>query len=410
MTHDAAPERPDFDAMRRWRRHLHQNPEPGFAEHQTAAFVAGRLEEFGLTVTRGLGGTGVVAQLVVGDAARGPRIALRADMDALPMQERTGLPHASVNAGCMHACGHDGHTAMLLGGADLIARRARAGRIAGHGTVTFVFQPAEEVGGSDSGAQRMIADGLFDRFPADRIFGIHNGPTEAEGQMYFREGPFMCSSDKLEIVIRGAASHGATPHLAQDASLAMASTIMALHSIVSQNVPPLETAIFNIGQVQAGQVFNVIPSEARITACIRVFEAATAQLVHRRIREVVTAQAASFGCTGEVIVDPGYPSVVNEAATLAAAARTATRLFGAGRVVMDAARVTASEDFAFYQRHCPGSFFLIGNGDNGFRDGQPIGPCSVHSPFFDFNDKILTTGAEFWAGLIEDSFQQGAPR
>lgn len=407
MTHTSSQERPDFDAMRDWRRHIHQNPELGFEEHQTSAFVAERLESFGLSVTRGLGGTGVVAQIVVGDPDKGPRLALRADMDALPMQEQTGLQYASNIAGKMHACGHDGHTAMLLGGADLIARRVRAGEITGNGTVTFIFQPAEEVGGSDSGAQRMIADGLFQKFPTDEVYGIHNGPTEDEGRMYFREGPFMCSSDKLEIVIRGAASHGATPHLAKDASLAMASTIMALHSIVSQNVPPLETAIFNVGQVSAGTVFNVIPSEARITACIRVFNPETAELVHRRIKDVVSAQAQAFGCAGEVIVDYGYPSLVNEPQTLAAAVATATRLFGADRVVTEASRVTASEDFAFYLNHCDGSFFLIGNGDNGYCDGKPIGPCSVHSPYFDFNDNNLTVGAAFWAGLVEDKFQQG---
>lgn len=373
----------------------------------TSAFVAGKLREWGVGVQTGLGGTGVVGQIVIGDPSKGPRIGLRADMDALPMQEATGVPHASVFPGIMHACGHDGHTAMLLGAADLIQRRLATGELVGNGTVNFIFQPAEEVGGSDSGASRMIQDGVFERFPCDALFGIHNGPTEQEGVMYFREGPFMCGSDLVTIVFNGSSSHGATPHLARNAGLAMCATVLALHSITSQSVDPLETAILSIGQISSGRFFNVIPDRGEIRASVRFLNPETRALLHERIRTIATAQAQAFGCTAEIRIEPGYPGVINDPTLTALAMEVAEDLLGPACVVRNTRPVTASEDFAILQQHVPGTFFLIGNGAAGFSGGQPIGACSVHNPHYDFNDNILPVGAEFWAALVGRTIQQG---
>ena len=401
-------ERPDAELMRQWRHELHQNPEIGFELPRTSAMVAKLLEGWGYEVTTGLAESGVVGRMSFGDPARGPVIGMRADMDALPITEATGLPYASTTPDAMHACGHDGHTAMLLGGAELMARRAAAGELVGNGTVVLIFQPAEEVGGSDSGAQRMIKEGLFEKFPCDAVFGIHNGPTEEEGHMHFRPGAFMCSSDTVTLRFKGSASHGATPHLARDAALAMSATVLALHSIVSRNLNPLDTGILSIGKLSSGTVFNVIPGEAELVLAVRALRPEVAARIHERIAEVTHAQAAAYGCTAEIVTDYGYPSVFNDPGMTSLATATAKRLFGEEMVEPEAEPVTASEDFAFYGLSCPSAFFILGNGVSGHRDGKPVGHVSVHNPHYDFNDKILPLGAEYWAGLAEDAFQQGA--
>jgi hippurate hydrolase len=296
---------------------------------------------------------------------------------------------------------------MLLGGAELIQRRIRSGQITGNGTVVLIFQPAEEVGGSRSGARRMLDDGLLERYPYDEVFGIHNGPINKEGVFYFREGAFMFGSDTYEIVIHGASSHGAQPHFAKDASLAMASTIMALHTITSQNVSPLEGTMLSIGIAEAGNSFNVIPDRARIVLSTRSLNSEVATLIERRIREIADTQARAFGCTSEVNKDPGYPCTVNDAGCIAFASAVARDLVGNDRIVMDAEPVPASEDFSLFMQDRPGAFFMIGNGDNGWKDGAPIGRCPVHTPYFDFNDDILPVGAAFWAGLVESKCRQG---
>lgn len=406
MTYAPNTQQPDHDGMRAWRQHLHQNPEIGHETPQTAAFVADKLSDWGYEVTKGIGGHGVVATRNFGDGS-GPKIGLRADMDALPMTEKTGLPYASSIAGRMHACGHDGHTAMLLGGADLIARRADAGEMDGNGRIVLIFQPAEEVGGGDSGAVRMIEDGLFDRFDCDAVYGIHNDPVSPEGLVSLREGPFMFSSDTVEILISGLSSHGATPHLAKDASLAMAAVLMGLHTITSQNIDPLDRCILTVGVAEAGTAFNVIPGEARILLSVRTTDKEIAAKAHNRIKEIATAQASAFGCGATVNIQYGNPPVVNDAGVTQQATATAIRLFGEGKVNPDGNHVTASEDFAFYGQERPSTFLIIGNGECGHKDGKNIGQVSVHSPYYDFNDNILPIGAAFWAGLVEDIIQKG---
>ncbi len=329
-------------------------------------------------------------------------------MDALPMQEHTGLPHASQNPGAMHACGHDGHTAMLLGAADLIQRRIRSGQITGDGAITFIFQPAEEVGGDDSGAQRMIRDGLFDRFPMDEVYGLHNAPLDEEGTMQFRHGPLLCSSERVEITIYGKQSHGATLHLAKDATLAMASMIMSLNTLITQDTPPLETGIFNIGEAHSGTTYNVISAEAKIYGCLRAYRPEVIETLRQRIKEIVEFSAKTYGCTAEVQIGPGYPAVINDDRALDHSIASAIRLLGEDRVEVEASQITAGEDFAFYLQHAPGAFATIGNGDNGWKNGEHIGPCAVHSPYFDFNDAILPTGASYWAALVEDRLKADA--
>lgn len=408
MDRFTSQEQPNADAMTEWRQFLHAHAEVGHDLFETSAYVADRLEEMGLAVTRNVGGTGVVARIELGEPGKGRQLGLRADMDALPMQEHTGLPHASQNPGAMHACGHDGHTAMLLGAADLIQRRIRSGQITGDGAITFIFQPAEEVGGDDSGAQRMIRDGLFDRFPMDEVYGLHNAPLDEEGTMQFRHGPLLCSSERVEITIYGKQSHGATLHLAKDATLAMASMIMSLNTLITQDTPPLETGIFNIGEAHSGTTYNVISAEAKIYGCLRAYRPEVIEMLRQRIKEIVEFSAKTYGCTAEVQIGPGYPAVINDDRALDHSIASAIRLLGEDRVEVEASQITAGEDFAFYLQHAPGAFATIGNGDNGWKNGEHIGPCAVHSPYFDFNDAILPTGASYWAALVEDRLKADA--
>jgi hippurate hydrolase len=369
--------------LRTTRRHLHQHPELSFQEARTAELVAGNLKEWGWEVATGVGGHGVVGTLRNGEGARA--IALRADMDALPITELTGKPWASTVSGAMHACGHDGHTTMLLGAAQHLATTRNFS-----GTVHVVFQPAEEAG-KDSGAQRMIEDGLFERFPCDAIFGIHNHPGVAAGTFGFGTGAFMSASDTAKITVRGRGGHAARPHLSVDPILIAGSLIMALQSVVSRNIDPTQTAIVTIGSVHAGKAANVIPESATLELSIRSFDADVRERLEQRIRALVTAQVESYG--GEVTIeyDRGYPVLVNTSAETEFAREVAQELVGAERVIAPFPPVTGSEDFAYFLQRKPGCFLRLGNGEG----------AMVHNAHYDFNDEILTLGAAFWTRLVE---------
>ena len=366
------------------RRHLHRHPELSFQEADTAELVASRLQEWGWDVTRGVGGHGVVGTLHVPGGSRS--VALRADMDALPIRETTGRPWQSVHDGVMHACGHDGHTTMLLGAAQQLARTRNF-----RGTVHLVFQPAEEAG-AGSGAQRMIADGLFERFPCDAIFGLHNTPGVPAGTFGFGHGPFMSASDTCRITVHGRGGHAARPHQTVDPVLIAGSLVVALQSVVARNIDPRQTAIVTIGALHAGSAANVIPDEATLALSIRSFDAGVRDLLEQRIRALVTAHVAGYG--GEVTIDyeRGYPVVVNSAEETDFARRVAEELVGPERVIHPFPPVTGSEDFAYYLQKKPGCFLRLGNGAD-----SPM----LHNPRYDFNDELLTVGAAYWTRLVE---------
>jgi len=372
--------------LRDIRQDLHRHPELAYAELRTADIVARRLRNWGFEVTTGIGGTGVVGTLRVGSGTRA--MAIRADMDALPMTEHTGLPYASVHAGCMHACGHDGHTATLLGAALHLGATRRF-----DGTLHLYFQPAEETG-HDSGAQRMIADGLFTRFPCDAVFGLHNHPGEATGRFLFRKGAFMSASDKIIIQVHGRGGHAARPHLAADPVVAAAGIVLALQTAVSRNVDPLRTGIVTVGVIQGGIANNVIPESVRLELSVRAFDAATQDLLRERIRAIAIAQAESYGVRADVDILEGYPVLVNSEDETAFAADVAREMFGADQIAEDYPPVTASEDFAYMLQQRPGCFLRLGNG---------VGPESypVHHGKYDFNDDNLVLGAAYWARLVE---------
>ena len=378
-TADVAPDRDELTALRR---HIHQHPELSHKEVETARLVAEKLERWGYEVTQGLGGTGVVGRLKVGTGTR--RIGIRADMDALPITEETGLPYASTNNGVMHACGHDGHTTILLGAAKRIAETKNFS-----GTVHLIFQPAEEAG-IDCGAKRMLKDGLFERFPCDAIFGLHNQPGKPGKTFHFRAGPMMSASDRVTITVKGRGGHAARPHMTVDPIVAASSIVMALQTVVARNVDPTKVAIVTVGTIQGGKAMNVIANEAVIGLSVRSFDADVRELLKRRITELAQGQATSYGATAEVDYGWGHPVLVNSEAETAFAREVAVELVGTQNVG-DVDLVTGSEDFAYMLERVPGSFVRLGNGDTPF----------VHTSRFDFNDENLTIGAAYWTRLVE---------
>jgi hippurate hydrolase len=381
------------DAFTALRRDIHQHPEIGFKEFRTSDLVAERLECWGYAVTRGLGGTGVVGQLKRGRGTR--KLGLRADMDALPIVEATGLPYASTHAGLMHACGHDGHTAILLAAAEYLATSA-----AFDGTLNLIFQPAEE---SLGGARKMMEDGLFDRFPCDAIFAMHNMPGFTPGQLLLREGATMASSENILVHIDGKGGHGAMPHLSADPLVAGSAIVMALQTIVSRNVPPLQMAVITVGCFQSGVANNVIPQTATLKLSVRALDRSVRELLRTRIVEVVELQAQSYGVTARVEFLPGYPVLVNTPAETALAREVAVALVGADNVVLQTEPLTASEDFAYMLEEVPGSYLFIGNGDatSSGPAGGGHGACMVHNPNYDFEDRNIPVGAAFWVALTE---------
>ena len=375
----------EFTALRR---DIHQHPEIGFEEFRTSELVAERLQQWGYRVHRGLGGTGVVGQLQRGKGAK--RLGLRADMDALPIQEATGLPYASCHTGLMHACGHDGHTAMLLAAAEHLALQGDFS-----GTLNLIFQPAEE---SLGGARKMMEDGLFQRFPCDAIFAMHNMPGFAKGTLLLREGATMASSENIVITLDGIGGHGAMPHLSADPVVAGAAIVMGLQTIVARNVPPLQTAVITVGAFQAGQANNVIPQTATLKLSVRALDREVRSLLRRRIEELVLAQAQSFGVKARIDFLPGYPVLVNTPAETALAREVALDLLGPDKVVLQTEALTGSEDFAYMLDAVPGSYLFIGNGDAA-QGGH--GACMVHNPNYDFEDNNIPIGAAFWVSLVK---------
>ncbi len=375
------------------RRDIHRHPELAFEEHRTSELVAAKLESWGYAVHRGLGGTGVVGSLKRGNSARS--LGLRADMDALPIQEATGLEWSSVKPGLMHACGHDGHTAMLLAAAKAIAQDPTF-----DGTLNLIFQPAEEGGG---GAVRMMADGLFDQHPCDAVFAMHNMPGTPVGHFVFRDGAAMASSDYVTLRIHGTGGHGAMPHRAADPLVAAASIVMALQTVVSRNVDPLHTAVVTVGALHAGQANNVIPALATLELSVRSLDPDVRRLLEQRIKALVAAQAESFGVRAEIDWRPGYSVLVNSVAETDFARQVALDLVGPERVTLHGPALTGSEDFAFMLEKIPGSYLLIGNGDDK-GDCNSAGACMVHNPGYDFNDDNIATGASYWVSLVQKFF------
>ena len=378
------------DELTAIRRDIHAHPEMGLEEVRTAALVAGKLREWGVEVAEGVGGTGVVGT-IRGKLPGQRAIGLRADMDALAIHEATGAPYASTSPGTMHACGHDGHTAMLLGAARHLAATRDFG-----GTVQLIFQPAEEGRG---GAKKMLADGLFDRFPVDAVYGMHNVPSLPVGQFAIRTGPYLAGTSKWSVTFQGNGGHGgAAPHLAADLSVALAHYVLGLQTIVGRNVPPLETAVISVGHIAGGsdQAVNVMPAELRASGTARCFTRETQAIIDRRMEELAHGLAALHGATATFAINWGTTPLVNHPDQTAVAAAAARALVGDDAVETNAAAVTGGEDFAFMLEAKPGAFIFIGNGDG--PDGVAHG---LHTPKYDFNDAIIPLGVAWWVRIVE---------
>ena len=380
------------DDMTAWRRHLHQNPELAFEEKMTSDFVAERLAEFGVDeIHRNIGTTGVVA--VIGGAAGDRRIGLRADMDALPIEERSGVPHASKVPGKMHACGHDGHTTMLLGAARYLAETRNFG-----GKVFLYFQPAEEGHG---GAKAMIDEGLFDRFPADEVYGLHNWPTMPLGEFGMCKGPAMAASDEFRIIFRGRGSHAAMPHEALDPVTAGAAFVQALQTVVSRQVDPLANVVISVTQFRAGDTFNVIPETATLGGTVRTFTPEMRDFGEKRVEEVASGVAMAMGLGQDFFYRRGYPPTVNHVREADLAADAAAEIVGEDHVERDPKPVMGAEDFAFMLEEKPGSYIWMGVG------GAEAGK-TLHSPRYDFNDEALPLGVSYWVRLVERRLPKAA--
>ena len=369
------------------RRHLHANPELAFQEHATAKLVANKLREWGYQVTEGIGGTGVVGQLKNGSGQRA--IGIRADMDALPITEATSLPWASKAIGKMHACGHDGHTASLLAAAKKIAEEKKF-----NGVLNLIFQPAEEGAG---GALAMIKDGLFEKFPCDAIFAFHNMPGIPQGKVVFRSGPMMASSDYITVRLSGIGGHGGFPHKATDVVVAGSSIVMALQTIVSRNINPLNSAVVTVGAFNAGYANNVIPAEATLEISVRALDRESRLVLKERIFDLVKSQAASFDVSADINWQEGYTVLVNANNETQLMANIAEGVVGEDQVERMGAQLTGSEDFAFMLEKVPGTYFLIGNGA-----GDQAGACMVHNPSYDFNDENIDVASKLWSALVNN--------
>jgi len=373
------------------RRDIHAHPELSFEEFRTSDLVAAKLQEWGIEIDRGLGGTGVVG-IIRGDRAGSGTVGLRADMDALPMQEANTFEHASRHEGKMHACGHDGHTAMLLGAARyLAAHRDFAG------TAYVIFQPAEEGGG---GARRMIEDGLFTRFPMEAVFGMHNWPGVAAGQFGLTAGPIMASANEFRIVIRGKGTHAGMPHLGVDPVMAAVQLAQTLQTIVTRNRNPLDAAVLSITQIHAGSADNVVPNDAEMCGTVRTFTLETLDLIERRMREITQHTCAGLDCEADFHFVRSYPPTINHAAEAAFCADVMRDIVGAENVDDHVQPTMGAEDFAFMLLERPGCYVWIGNGDGTHRTmGHGMGPCMLHNGSYDFNDDLLPLGATYWVQL-----------
>jgi len=373
------------------RRDIHAHPELSFEEIRTADLVAQQLASWGIEVHRGLGKTGLVGVIQGRPGSRS--IGLRADMDALPITEHNRFAHASKHAGKMHACGHDGHTAMLLAAAQyLAAHRDFAG------TVYLVFQPAEEAGG---GAATMMADGLFTRFPMDAIFGMHNWPGMAAGQFAIKPGPCFASSNEFQITIRGKGCHAAMPHLGIDPVPVACQMVQAFQTIVSRNVRPIDTGVISTTMIQAGEATNVIPDYVTVQGTVRTFTTEVLDLIEERMRVVAQHTCAAYGASCEFVFQRNYPPTVNHQDESEFVRKVMTEVVGADNVLVFEPTMGA-EDFSYYLQEKPGAYFLIGNGDGTHREGgHGLGPCMLHNPSYDFNDQLIPLGATLWVKLVQ---------
>ena len=373
------------DELTIWRREIHAHPETAFEEFRTADFVADKLTAFGIEIDRGLGGTGVVGTLQ-GTRGSGPAIGLRADMDALFIAEKNDFEHKSTNAGKMHACGHDGHTTMLLGAARYLAETRNFA-----GTVHFIFQPAEE---NEGGARVMVEDGLFTRFPMEAVFGMHNMPGLEIGEMAVRPGPIMAAFDIFEVTVTGHGTHAAAPHLGTDAIVAAAEIVTGLQTIASRTVDPQDSVVVTVTQIHGGDTWNVIPEDVVLRGTVRAFRPEVQDLAEAAIKRIADGICAAAGVAAKVDYQRRYPPTVNTEAEAAFTARVMGEVVGEGNVFLNKNPKMASEDFAFMLNEKPGSYVWIGNGPG-------TGGCLLHNPNYDFNDEILPLGASYWARLAE---------
>jgi len=365
------------------RRDIHIHPELAFKETRTSALVADYLKQWGYDVTAGVGGSGVVGTLKRGNS--GKTIGIRADMDALPIIEATGLDYTSSNSGVMHACGHDGHTTILLAAARYLAQSGCFS-----GTVHLIFQPAEEIG---AGARRMIEEGLFERFPCDAVYGLHNWPGVPAGKFGFVTGPAMASVDRARIRVNGRGGHGAEPHKSVDPVVVASSIVLALQTVVARNLDPLDMGVVTVASIHGGDALNVIPAHVDLGITIRSFSQTVREELRRRIEAVARSQAESFGAVADVNYQWGFPALINAKAATEFARQVALSTFPHDTVIEDFRPRTASEDFAFMLEQKPGTYFFVGNGDS----------AGLHSPNYNFNDEILLPAALFWVRLTEAS-------
>lgn len=372
------------DDMTAWRRHLHQHPELGFECHNTAAYVVERLREFGITeIHEGIATSGVVA-LIHGQKS-GPVIGLRADMDALPILEETGLDYASTNPGAMHACGHDGHTTMLLGAARYLAETRNFA-----GTVALIFQPAEENGG---GGGVMVEEGVMDRFNIKEVYALHNAPGVDEGSFYTTPGPIMAAVDTFHINVNGVGGHGAMPHETKDPVIAAVGIVQAIQSISSRNHYALDDLVISVTQIHTGCAENIIPETAYINGTVRTFDPQVQKMVQKRMAEIVTGLAAGYGVTADLNYEVWYPATVNTPDRAAFAAKVAAEIVGEGAVEPEAGREMGAEDFSYMLQARPGAYLFLGQGPG----------AGLHNAEYNFNDKVAPIGASFFARLVEKS-------
>ncbi|WP_370268464.1 M20 aminoacylase family protein [Nioella sp.] len=366
-----------------WRRHLHQHPELMYEVHETAAFVVDRLKEIGVTdITPGIGKTGVVAVIKGKTDTKGRVIGLRADMDALPIHEASGVDYASTVPGKMHACGHDGHTSILLGTAKYLAETRNF-----DGTVVLIFQPAEEGG---AGGKAMCEDGLMDRWGIQEVYGLHNMPGLPTGEFAIRPGALLASSDEFEIVVTGKGGHAAAPHMAVDTTLVASQIVVSLHSIVSRNVDPIKRVVLTVGTFETDSTAsNVIAHTARLNGTVRTLDPEYRTMAEERVRQVAQSTADAFGATAEVIWTPGYPATINHEEETRHAAAAAAAV--AGRVIDDVDPIMPSEDFAYMLEERPGAYIFLGNGDT----------AMCHHPAYVFDDDAIPAGCSFFAELVE---------
>jgi amidohydrolase len=388
VLNDIAAAQTNLQALRR---DLHAHPELCFEEQRTADVIANALIARGIPIHRGMGKTGVVGIIKNGSSSRA--IGLRADMDALPMTERNAFAHASVNAGKMHACGHDGHTTMLLAAAQHLATHRNF-----DGTVYLIFQPAEEGGG---GAREMIKDGLFERFPMDAIFGVHNWPGLSVGQFALCSGPAFASSNEFKITIRGKGAHAAMPHNGIDPIPAACQMVQAFQSIITRNKRPSDEGVISVTMMHAGEATNVVPDTCELQGTVRTFTLEVLDLIERRMREIAEATCQAFGASCEFSFARNYPPTVNHEQETEFARRLLIDLAGAGNV-LEFEPTMGAEDFSYFLQQKPGCYFVIGNGEGAHRlGGHGGGPCMLHNPSYDFNDELIPLGGTMWVKLAE---------